>query len=81
MEFFDTINELDEQIARLNYYLASSRAYTAELLGEIYCKSKDINPIVNGIEVSNRLIIEELERISKKITTLSRGEKYKEQTS
>ena len=77
MEFFDTINELDEQIARLNYHLASSRAYTRELLEEVYCRDKDIYPIVDGIGISNRLIIEELERLSKKITTLSRSEKYK----
>jgi len=68
---YNTIEELDKAISKINYMLISNRAYTKELLEEYLINSNDdVNDILTGIEYLNTEIIKEFRSISTKLTTV-----------
>jgi hypothetical protein len=71
---YDTIEELDTAIMKLNYILQAHKAYTAELL-EDYCldKSLVLKPL-NGIETVNNDLVKEFELIAEKFTVILKEE-------
>ena len=78
---YDTIEEFETLISRLTYQFTTNEALVTALLKDVYCKDTESNPIIDGMIISNKLILGDINRISDKLTVLMRSEKYKNNLS
>ena len=72
---YDTIEEFETLISRLTYQFATNEALVTSLLRDVYCKDAASNPIIDGMIVSNKLILGDINRISDKLTVLMKNER------
>jgi hypothetical protein len=69
---YDVIEDFSSLIFKLEYYLRANQAYTNELLEEVTNNDREGFNLINGMELTNRQIIEELRAISTRLTKIMR---------
>jgi len=68
---YDTIENLDTAILKLNYILQAHRAYTGELLEDTFSsESGETMKRLNGIDAINNDLVREFEVIAKRFTKI-----------
>jgi hypothetical protein len=72
---YDTIENLDTAILKLNYILQAHRAYTGELLEDYWNDKGIILNTLNGIDSTNNDIVKEFEEIAQSFTKIMKKER------
>jgi len=72
---YDTIENLDTVIVKLNYLLKAHRAYTGELLEDCWNDKGIILNTLSGIDATNNDLIQELEAIAQSFTKIMKKDR------
>ena len=75
MMLYDTIEQLDTAIVKLNYTLQAHRAYTSELLSEYWNDKRIVLRVTDGLNATNNDLIEEFESISRSLTEIMKSQR------
>jgi hypothetical protein len=72
---YDVIEDFDSLIFKLEYYLRTNQAYTNELLEEVTNDDRERFNLIDGMELTNKQIVEELKTISTRLTKIMKDER------
>lgn len=76
-ELYNTVERLDEMILRLNYHLATNGAYMSTMIEDTCLQKREANRLIDGVDLSNSLIIKDFESIANSLTKIMRSDKMK----